>query len=333
MASGELKPRGLLQRVPSLELMEEITSVGEQLQHSRTVMPTEPIEGAMHPSPSKKRRAAPPSLQHPQHNDGDYEWLRARLCDGEAVTALSLAGNWAVALTPQRIGETIDYTVRDKVRIPGKEKFTLVALTGKFEYKVFGVFGELKGRAVALQPKGQENKMYVAFRGMRNREPNAKEDVGPAHDRRNFANATPAPAAWLPDSDMQVHAGVLEHHTALWSVGGLQRFLAGLATRCERGTYGAIDEIVFLGLSMGGALSEMCAFRAICEFPVMREKLHILSFGSIPWANAPVALAYDGAFGRRSVQLVLCRRAPAPDIYDCRGTDQRGHSHGRLHRL
>ena len=61
------------------------------------------------------------SLQHPAHEKGDYEWLRKRLCDGEAATCLSLTGNWAVALTKQRVGEIIDYTVRDKVPIPGKE--------------------------------------------------------------------------------------------------------------------------------------------------------------------------------------------------------------------
>ena len=59
------------------------------------------------------------SLQHPTHEEGDYQWLRARLCNGEAATCLSLSGNWAVALTQKRIGEKIEYTVRDKVQQPG----------------------------------------------------------------------------------------------------------------------------------------------------------------------------------------------------------------------
>ena len=73
-------------------------------------------------------------MQHESHDGGDYEWLKKRLCNGEAATCLSLSGNWAVALTPQKVGESIEYTVRDKVKLPGKEKMQLMTLTEKSDF-------------------------------------------------------------------------------------------------------------------------------------------------------------------------------------------------------
>ena len=86
---------------------------------------------------------------------------------------------------------------------------------------------------------------------------------------------------------------------------------------------------------MGGALSEMSAFRCVSLHPVLRDKVHVLSFGSIPWANAPLALSYDEFFGRRSVQLVLCRRArgrrPGLDVVGARARVALGAAPVHLH--
>ena len=253
------------------------------------------------------------SLQHPAHDPkANYQWLQKRLCDGEAATLLSLSGNFAVALVPSKVGTTIDYTVRDRVRIPGRDKFALVQLTDKFVYKVQGVYGDLKGRAIVVMPEAYPRTYYVAFRGMRNKSHIPEEDIGPQHDRDNFSLAEPAHAEWLPDGEMRVHEGVLDHHRSLWNLAGLRGFMVSLAMRARQGFPPA--ELLFVGLSMGGALAELTAYRVGTEFPELRSCMRVLSFGSIPWANPPVASDYDRIFGRGSVQLVLSRRdvGPAP---------------------
>lgn len=256
---------------------------------------------------SVEKRRGSGSLQHPSHVEGDYEWLKRRLCNGEAVTCLSLSGNWAVALTPKRVGETIDYTVRDKVRVPGKDKMALVTLTDKFEYHVLGVYGEAKGRAVCFQPKTPRgmHQVYIAFRGLRNRGMTPEEDVEPAFDRAAFRDANPRHAHWLPDPSMRVHGGILDHHATTWTA-GLCALFTSLVARIKRGF--VVEEVLLIGLSMGGALAELTAFHAAHTHPELIPFLHVLSFGSIPWANDAVAASYDDLFGRRSVQLVLSRR-------------------------
>ena len=215
-------------------------------------------------------------------------------------------------LTRARVGETIEYTVRDRQQDPDDPgKYHLVAVSEKFAFHVRGVYGDDKGQAVALQPVAEPRKMYIAFRGMRTRVEDPEEDRYSAYDRASFANLEPAYADWLPSTSMRVHAGILDHHFCVWN-NGLGAFLGSLAARCSDPRQTRLDEILFLGISMGGALSEMSAFRCVSLFPVLRDKVHILSFGSIPWANAPLALSYDEFFGRRSVQLVLCRRAQGP---------------------
>ena len=145
------RPLGSIPRVASYMLLETATSIDSSYspQPQRRGVPSafaasqqppfDRRDGGMRPapievgpsltssqptSPAQERPARSVrirSLQHPTHEQGDYEWLRRRLCDGEACTCLSLTGNWAVALTKERVGEVIDYTVRDKVPIPGKE--------------------------------------------------------------------------------------------------------------------------------------------------------------------------------------------------------------------
>ena len=315
-----------LVRVPSMELMETIEPTTPTTARTTAGVPKRGsgLSVGRWPEASPSRRSPPPSPPRqpateprrrrvrPQHNDGDYEWLRRRLCNGESATCLSLAGNHAVMLTRARVGETIEYTVRDRQQDPDDPgKYHLVAVSEKFAFHVRGVYGDDKGQAVALQPVAEPRKMYIAFRGMRTRVEDPEEDRYSAYDRASFANLEPAYADWLPSTSMRVHAGILDHHFCVWN-NGLGAFLGSLAARCSDPRQTRLDEILFLGISMGGALSEMSAFRCVSLFPVLRDKVHILSFGSIPWANAPLALSYDEFFGRRSVQLVLCRRAQGP---------------------
>ena len=207
-ANNDRRPS--MPRVPSYSLLEsfsnELSFRADMTMHEHVDAEVKIDESAANPNhrPTK-------SLQHPAH-EGDYKWLRARLNNGEAATLLSLSGNFAVALTPAKVGTSIEYTVRDRVPIPGKKTFELVQLTDKFQYKVHGVYGDLKGRAIVVMPNDNHDIIYVAFRGMRNRAKYPGEDVGPAHDRHNFSFADPAAARWLPENGMQVHAGVLDHH-------------------------------------------------------------------------------------------------------------------------
>ena len=50
-----------------------------------------------------------------------------------------------------------------------------------------------------------------------------------------------------------MHAGVLDHHQSLWEA-GLQAFVQKLEQRRLRGV-GVPEELLFVGLSMGGVLA------------------------------------------------------------------------------
>ncbi len=237
----------------------------------------------------------------------EYSWLGGRLVTGEAATWLALSGSFAVALTPAKVGTRVEYTLRDKIQLPGMGALSLIAVTPTFEYLVLSMHGAAKGRAVVFKPCHDAHSLVVAFRGMRVKSGIVEEDIGPNLDRASLAKAEAVSAKWLASGS--VHAGVLEHHESMWEL-GLRQSLADLAAdarRCEH-----LREILFVGLSLGGALAEMTACRTALAFPSLRTKLHVLSFGSIAWADAAAGATYVELLSQRSVQLVLSRRAVAP---------------------
>jgi hypothetical protein len=115
-----------------------------------------------------------------------------------------------------------------------------------------------------------------ASAGMRNKGINPEEDLGPSWDRRNFGMGNEAYDDFMPSADMRVHAGVLDHHHSLWG-GGLRAHMAALDERAAK--YAPVQEILFIGLSMGGALAELTAFHVACAFPRLTSCLRVLSFG------------------------------------------------------
>ena len=217
------------------------------------------------------------SPEHPTHT-GNYNWLVSRINSGESVALLSLSGNTAVSATPSKVGSEVSYTVRGAMSVEGSAEQKLEALTSPFEYTVLDVLGDDKGRAIVLRPKARPRSLYLAFRGVRvGSDDDIKADAGAKRDRDNFCRSEPVSASWLPSRRMRVHAGALDHHESIWE-GLLEEKLKVLAATVRRaaaplnpkeaalrraGLGGARakgwegsevpDEILFVGLSLGGA--------------------------------------------------------------------------------
>ena len=248
---------------------------------------------------------------HSLHEKGNYEWLYSRAASAEASGCLTFSDQFA-QMSPDQIGTTVEYTVREKLRLPGIANLSFVPLSPTFKYKVEGVFGGVrgcdKGRAMLLRPLHEIHTLYVAFRSVRAPGNTPSEDVGPSSDRENFKRSEPTHAQWLPHGSWRVHAGVLDHDDSLWE-SGFPDFLLEFLYKHK-----AITQVIFVGTSLAGALAEMSAMRLVLEFPKLDAKIHVLTFGSVPWADRTVGDHFDYIFGRRSVGMALSlrRRAPTP---------------------
>ena len=118
-----------------------------------------------------------------------------------------------------KVGTTIEYTLREKVDAPGGSK-VLAQLSSNFQYEVLDVCGAIMGRAIVLRPVEDADAVYVAFRGMRIRGRTPEEDLGPSLDRRCLAQAVPTKPSWLTtDEHHHVHAGVQSYHNTFWQSG------------------------------------------------------------------------------------------------------------------
>ncbi|KAL1503324.1 hypothetical protein AB1Y20_011376 [Prymnesium parvum] len=276
----------------------------------------------------------------PPHNEGNYDWLVQRIKSGEAAALLSLSGNTAVGVSSKDVGSDVSYTVRGETTLPGEDEPHLEALSPAFEYTLIGVWGGAKGKVIALRPKATPRSVYLAFRGVRPAGVTEHEREAAAVDRESFLRATPVIATWLPDAQMRVHGGVLEHHNSLWDTDfhikmralaasssrlkkamahaseAVESQLAQMASTSPQGRWEKqpIDELVLCGLSLGGALAELTALRIASQIPALRPLIRVVSFGSIPWASPAISDHFDAMFGRRSVQLVLSRREPASKL-------------------
>ena len=224
-------------------------------------------------------------------------WLDELVTTGEALAMLALSGSLCVSLTPAAVGTDVHTTPR---RVVNRR---LEALTGTWHYHVGHLFGDgSKGRAIAFLPKHQDGHITLAFRGVRNKEPDEEADrKGPRNDRINLGRWEPATAPWLEGQGM--HSGIFDHHGSLWDELG-----PWLASLCSSGQP---PTLLFVGLSFGGSLAQACAFRAACEFPALLPRMRVLAFGAVLWGSPPVARrfnelfgTFEGATGPRAVQLV-----------------------------
>ena len=117
-------------------------------------------------------------------------WLHELVSTGEALALLALGGGMCVSLRPDALGTTVETTPRRKV---GRR---LEALTHSWKYEVLRFFGDgTKGRAIAFQPTHRADRIFVAFRGVRNKEAHneAADRAGPLHDRVNLGRWEPTP--------------------------------------------------------------------------------------------------------------------------------------------
>ena len=89
---------------------------------------------------------------------------------------------------------------------------------------------------------------------------------------------------------MRVHAGVLDHHKSIWEpelgaqLHALAQAVSGHsaadALHADAWYNQPADELLFVGLSFGGALAELTAFRIAQQLPALRPLLRVVSFGS-----------------------------------------------------
>lgn len=126
-----------------------------------------------------------------------------------------------------------------------------------------------------------------------------------AIDRANFVRVECAEPGWLSGSALRVHAGVLDHHESLWdSRPGSRGLVDWVADQISREP---AQRVVFVGLSFGGALAQLTAYRVARVYPSLRDSLHVLAMGSVQWANALMARHARNVFGDRVVNLVTTR--------------------------
>ena len=132
-----------------------------------------------------------------------------------------------------------------------------------------------------------------------------------AIDRANFVRVECAEPGWLSGSALRVHAGVLDHHESLWdSRPGSRGLVDWVADQISREP---AQRVVFVGLSFGGALAQLTAYRVARVYPSLRDSLHVLAMGSVQWANALMARHARNVFGERVVNLVTTRRLARRD--------------------
>lgn len=257
-----------------------------------------------------------PSRTHPRHTAGLYDWLVERIASGEAAAVLSLAGN--VAAGPMRQpGEEYTYVLRTP-----DGAGTCASISAPFAYTLLATCGPEcdGGRAVLAQrdrraergahpPNGRlgaaapehARDIVLAFRGVRPAQAGS-EDAGPSSDRSAFRDFRAVAAAWLP-KDVRVHAGALAQHGALWDDLVKELVVLEMAVRTKQ----CACELLFAGLSLGGTVAQLTAWRAALHFEALRPCIRVLTFGAVAWGNARACAAFDACFGRRAVQLLLSR--------------------------
>ena len=263
------------------------------------------------------------SHSHPMHSDGSYGWLVERIASGEAVAVLSLAGN-TVAGPQLADGQRCSYTLRKR------EGETTVCISQPFAYVVRATCGPVvDGGRVVLFERAREaegntqplsgqlkardsgyqaglptktHEVVLAFRGVRPAATgDAVLDAGPSSDRAAFRDFKQVAVRWLPArlrEQVRVHRGALEQHDALWPA-----LKVALNNLVLHELIGERCELLFAGLSLGGAVAQLTAWRVALEFPGMHT--FVLTYGAVAWGNRAACSAFDETFGRRAVQLVL----------------------------
>lgn len=263
-----------------------------------------------------------------------WPWLQRLLETSEANACLSLCGNHASTLTADAIGTTVTCRVRCQDGFP---------LGPTLDFEAVGVFGDDAGRAIAFRPLHDTSRLVVAFRGVRvEREALKSHAAQPVRSRnrsmgsavsdrgidiKNMLGTQCASAGWLPALDMRVHDGVMRHHDSFWSSRqcsrnerktlGTQTVLPGdeeaasyLGAWLEQQT--DATEILFVGLSLGAALAQISALRAVAKLPHLAPTIRVLALGTVQWADAATTRYYEQMFGDRSVQLVNTARTTGP---------------------
>jgi len=215
-------------------------------------------------------------------------WLVRLIHSGESVACLSLTASTAADATAAHVGKQISYTPRSFV---GER---LVPLTQPFEYHIEAVFGGPHGGAVALRPAHDPRALFVAFRGVRTAlGAGRRADCKALLETQLLERGAPG-AEWLPAG--KAHAGVLRYHRSLWDLSALPTFLE--KARCE--------QLLFLGISLGGAIAQMTALRAVQQMPAgwaAQCGLNVLGFGAVTWADHALSKEFESALGSRAANL------------------------------
>eukprot|EP00966_Prymnesium_polylepis_P195597 4533868-Prymnesium_polylepis.2 len=230
-------------------------------------------------------------------------WLNRLLHTGEAVAFLSLTANVAAEREAPAVGHSVPYIVR------GRKGDGVVKLSEPFEYVVDAVFGDdAKGRVVVLRSLHEPGCWLFAFRGVR-----VGEGRGFELDKEALLQRDVQLPEWLRGAsrletsvDEGCHVGTLDYFDGVLSA-GLDEWLAARAVAAEAAHADAPTRLLFLGISMGGALAQMAALYASHVHPALDAAVHSLAFGGTPWATAGVGAMFESVFGRRAVLMVTTR--------------------------
>lgn len=76
------------------------------------------------------------------------------------------------------------------------------------------------------------------------------------------------------------------------------------------------SQVLFIGLSLGGSIAQMTAYRMALRYPSIANCIHVLALGPLQWATPPLVDAFSAVFNDRAVQLVSCLK--------CKGMPREG---------
>ena len=181
------------------------------------------------------------------------------------------------------------------------------------------VVSEAMERRVWLEELPRERKLHAA-----NDDITARGGILEHHDGVYEASSTTATATTTPsESSVDVSDGTADAAATPAAPQPLPSLRAWLAQHASGAhgempsTYNSaaaaltpnhaftfLDEVVFIGFSLGGALAQVTALHASIDFPQMSHRIRVLALGATQWASPNLSTIYAEIFGARAVHLL-----------------------------
>ena len=217
------------------------------------------------------------------------------ISSAEVLGYLHLSGNHAH--NSPSVGEVHTYETTVST---GEEPHATIS----FSYEILAVCnggndGEL-GQAIVYRPLHAENKIVIAFRPVRPGDV-ANGDV----DVQSMLDPALIKTSFISDKSVLMSRGVCRHAGSIW----YEIALLLKKHDAERPPLSPGEpplRVDFTGLSLAGALSQICALRTCLDKETchLAPSVHCVTFGATPCMNQKGVNIYSEALGARACHLV-----------------------------